>query len=72
MSRFRYFHSIPKIQAYVRISRFEALKMWTWNNAYVMFAEKQVGSIEPESYGKPKHKICEPAATATYWCPPAK
>jgi predicted amidohydrolase YtcJ len=30
-----------------RISRFEALKMWTWNNAYIMFAEKQVGSIEP-------------------------
>lgn len=30
-----------------RISRFQALKMWTWNNAYLMFAEKQVGSIEP-------------------------
>ena len=30
-----------------RISRLEALKMWTWNNAYLMFAEKEVGSIEP-------------------------
>jgi hypothetical protein len=30
-----------------RISRLEALKMWTWNNAYMMFAEKEVGSIEP-------------------------
>jgi hypothetical protein len=30
-----------------RISRLEALKMWTWNNAYLMFDEKQVGSIEP-------------------------
>jgi predicted amidohydrolase YtcJ len=30
-----------------RISRWEALKMWTWNNAYLMFGEKQVGSIEP-------------------------
>ncbi|MBV9084247.1 MAG: amidohydrolase family protein, partial [Acidobacteriaceae bacterium] len=30
-----------------RISRFEALKMWTLNNAYLMFAEKRVGSIEP-------------------------
>ncbi|MBV9443694.1 MAG: amidohydrolase, partial [Acidobacteriaceae bacterium] len=27
-----------------RISRFEALKMWTWNNAYLTFGEKQVGS----------------------------
>lgn len=30
-----------------RISRFEALKMWTLDNAYLMFAEKRVGSIEP-------------------------
>lgn len=30
-----------------RISRFEALKLWTWNNAYISFGEKQVGSIEP-------------------------
>jgi predicted amidohydrolase YtcJ len=30
-----------------RISRLEALKMWTWNNAYLTFGEKQVGSIEP-------------------------
>jgi predicted amidohydrolase YtcJ len=30
-----------------RISRFEALKMWTRNNAYLTFGEKQVGSIEP-------------------------
>jgi predicted amidohydrolase YtcJ len=30
-----------------RVSRFEALKMWTWNNAYLTFGEKQVGSIEP-------------------------
>jgi predicted amidohydrolase YtcJ len=30
-----------------RISRLEALKMWTWNNAFLMFAEKEVGSIEP-------------------------
>jgi len=30
-----------------RISRMEALKMWTWNNAYMIFGEKQVGSIEP-------------------------
>jgi predicted amidohydrolase YtcJ len=30
-----------------RISRFEALKMWTWNNAFLMFAEKDLGSIEP-------------------------
>jgi predicted amidohydrolase YtcJ len=29
------------------ISRFQALKMWTWNNAYLMFAEKELGSIEP-------------------------
>jgi predicted amidohydrolase YtcJ len=35
------------LHAEQRISRFEALKMWTWNNAYLMFAEKQVGSIEP-------------------------
>jgi predicted amidohydrolase YtcJ len=25
----------------------EALKMWTWNAAYLMFAEKETGSIEP-------------------------
>jgi len=30
-----------------RISRFEALKMWTWNNAYLEFSEKETGSIEP-------------------------
>jgi predicted amidohydrolase YtcJ len=29
------------------ISRMEALKMWTWNAAYLMFAEKETGSIEP-------------------------
>lgn len=30
-----------------RISRMEALKMWTWNGAYLSFEEKQKGSIEP-------------------------
>jgi predicted amidohydrolase YtcJ len=30
-----------------RISRAEALKMWTWNGAYLMFEEKEKGSIEP-------------------------
>lgn len=30
-----------------RISRLEALKMWTWNNAYLEFSEKEMGSIEP-------------------------
>jgi predicted amidohydrolase YtcJ len=30
-----------------RISRIEALKMWTSWGAYLMFAEKQLGSIEP-------------------------
>jgi predicted amidohydrolase YtcJ len=30
-----------------RITRMEALKMWTWNGAYLMFAEKEKGSIEP-------------------------
>jgi len=30
-----------------RITRMEALKMWTWNSAYLMFAEKDQGSIEP-------------------------
>lgn len=29
-----------------RITRMEALKMWTWNGAYLMFAEKETGSIE--------------------------
>src|SRR5690348_2231304 len=29
------------------ISRAEALKMWTWNGAYLMFEEKEKGSIEP-------------------------
>ncbi|HUS06398.1 MAG TPA: amidohydrolase [Bryobacteraceae bacterium] len=30
-----------------RISRAEALKMWTWNGAYLAFSEKEKGSIEP-------------------------
>jgi len=30
-----------------RISRFEALKMWTLNNAYMEFSEKETGSIKP-------------------------
>ncbi len=30
-----------------RISRFEALKMWTLNNAYMEFLEKETGSIKP-------------------------
>jgi predicted amidohydrolase YtcJ len=30
-----------------KISRMEALKMWTWSGAYLMFAEKEIGSIEP-------------------------
>jgi predicted amidohydrolase YtcJ len=30
-----------------RISRMEALKLWTWNGAYLMFAENDRGSIEP-------------------------
>jgi predicted amidohydrolase YtcJ len=30
-----------------RISRAEALKMWTWNGAYLMFQEREKGSIEP-------------------------
>jgi predicted amidohydrolase YtcJ len=30
-----------------RVSRMEALKMWTWNGAYLMFDEKNRGSIEP-------------------------
>jgi predicted amidohydrolase YtcJ len=29
-----------------RITRMEALKMWTWSGAYLMFAEKEKGSIE--------------------------
>jgi predicted amidohydrolase YtcJ len=34
-----------------RVSRFEALKMWTWNGAYLMFDEKNRGSIEPGKLG---------------------
>ncbi|MEO6830357.1 MAG: amidohydrolase, partial [Acidobacteriaceae bacterium] len=30
-----------------RITRFEALKMWTLNNAYMEFSEKETGSIQP-------------------------
>jgi predicted amidohydrolase YtcJ len=30
-----------------RITRMEALRMWTWNGAYMMFAEKEKGSIAP-------------------------
>ncbi|MGH9674168.1 MAG: amidohydrolase [Bryobacteraceae bacterium] len=30
-----------------RITREEALKMWTWNSAYLSFDEKAKGSIEP-------------------------
>lgn len=30
-----------------RITRFQALKMWTLNNAYMEFFEKETGSIEP-------------------------
>ena len=29
-----------------RVTRMEALKMWTWNGAYLMFDEKNRGSIE--------------------------
>jgi predicted amidohydrolase YtcJ len=30
-----------------RVSRMEALKMWTWNGAYLAFAENEKGSIAP-------------------------
>jgi predicted amidohydrolase YtcJ len=30
-----------------RVSRMEALRMWTWNGAYLMFDEQNRGAIEP-------------------------
>ena len=37
----------PPLTPAERISRMEALKMWTTNDAYMTFEEKQKGSIDP-------------------------
>ncbi len=37
-----------------RISRMEALKMWTWNGAYLMFAEKEKGLHRATQVGGPE------------------